>query len=84
MEGMATDALWLVALVAAPLLGVALLLALVVGMLQAATRITEPTLAFVPKLAAVLLVLALLGGWMGDRVVDFAAEQWTGFADKLE
>lgn len=84
MEGMATDALWLVALIAAPLLGVALALAVVVGMIQAATQITEPTISFVPKLVAVVVVLALLGGWMGDRLVDFAAEQLTGFHEKIE
>jgi len=84
MESMTSDMLWLVVQIAAPLLGAALLLALLTGMLQAATRITEPTLAFVPKLAAVVVVLALLGGWMGDRVTEFAAEQWTGFQDKVE
>lgn len=84
MEGMATDALWLVALIAAPALGVALAVAVVVGMIQAATQITEPTIAFVPKLVAVIAVLALLGGWMGDRLVDFAAGQLTGFHEKVE
>ena len=84
MESMATDALWLVALLAAPMLGVALVLAVLVGMAQAATRITEPTIAFVPKLVAVVVVLALLGGWMGDRLVDFAAGQLGDIHDRIE
>lgn len=81
---MTLDALWLAVLIAAPVLGALLAVAVIVGVLQAATRIPEATLSFVPRLAAVVLVLALLGGWMGDRMVDFAAGQLTGFADKLD
>lgn len=84
MESQALDALWLVVWVAAPLLGVVLGIALVVGFFQAATQITEPTLGFVPKLVGVVVVLALLGGWMGDRLVDYTAEQFTRFNDRID
>jgi flagellar biosynthetic protein FliQ len=84
MEAQALDALWMVVWVGAPVLGVVLAVALVVGFFQAATQITEPTLAFVPKLVGVVVVLALLGGWMGDRLVDFAAAQLSEIGERIE
>ena len=53
------DMLWLVTLLAAPILGVALAVGLFIGILQAATQIQEMTLSFIPKLASVALVLFL-------------------------
>ncbi len=51
-------------LLAAPILVTALVVGLVVAIIQAATSIQEQTLTFVPKIMAILGVLALLGGWM--------------------
>ena len=44
------DMLWLVTLLAAPILGVALAVGLFIGILQAATQIQEMTLIFIPNL----------------------------------
>ncbi len=60
-------------LVSAPPLLLALAVGLAVGVLQAATQVHEPTLAVVPRLAAVLAGLALSGPWVGARLVRFAA-----------
>jgi len=49
---------------AGPFLISALLVGLVVAILQATTSIQEQTLTFVPKMIVIMLVLALLGGWM--------------------
>lgn len=59
------------ALVAAPLLGVALVVGLVVSLIQAVTSIQEMTLSFIPKVAAVALVLILLTPWMLSMLTDF-------------
>lgn len=48
----------------APVLIVALVVGLIVAIFQATTSIQEQTLTFVPKIMAILGVLALLGGWM--------------------
>jgi len=56
--------IWQVLTMAAPLLLSALAVGLVVAILQAATSIQEQTLTFVPKLIVILVMLALLGGWM--------------------
>lgn len=84
MEGVARDALWMVVTIAAPLLLAGLLVAFAISLFQAATQILEPTLAFVPKLLVMVLVLALLGGWMGDQLVEFARALLTDFPGLLE
>jgi flagellar biosynthetic protein FliQ len=44
------QALWMTVLISAPLLGVALFVGLLIGILQAATSINEATLSFIPTL----------------------------------
>lgn len=51
-------------LLAAPVLGAALIIGLIIAIFQATTSIQEQTLTFLPKFAVILLVIALLGGWM--------------------
>ena len=65
------QALWMTVLISAPLLGVALLVGLVIGVLQAATSINEATLSFIPKLAAMAITLAVVGGWQLATLVDY-------------
>lgn len=84
MEGLARDALWLTVTIAGPLLVAGLLVAFAISIFQAATQILEPTLAFVPKLLIVVLVLAVLGGWMSDQLVEFARGVLTDFPGLLE
>ena len=66
------EALLLVLVVSAPPLLAALAVGLVTGVLQAATQVQEPSVAVVPRLAAVLGALTLAAPWIGARVVRFA------------
>lgn len=84
MEDIARDALWLGLLIAAPMLLAGLLVAVAISLFQAATQILEPTLAFVPKLLMVVLVLAVLGSWMGGQLVEFARTLLTDFPALVE
>ena len=65
------EAMKITALMAAPLLGSALVVGLLIGMFQAATQIQEMTLSFIPKLAVMALALIMLGPWMIHLVVNF-------------
>lgn len=65
------QALWATVLISAPLLAVALVVGLVIGIIQAATSINEMTLSFIPKLVAIGLSLLLFGNWMLGALVDF-------------
>jgi len=57
-------------LIAPPLI-LALIVGLIVAILQATTSIQEQTLTFLPKLIAILLVLAFLGGWMFTHLGEY-------------
>ncbi len=66
------DALYTVLLVAAPVLGLSLAVGLIVSILQATTQIQEQTLAFVPKIVAVLVSIVVFGPWMLSKLLDFS------------
>jgi flagellar biosynthetic protein FliQ len=70
-----------VLLLAAPLLFSALVVGLVVAILQATTSIQEQTLTFVPKIIAILLVLAFLGGWMFSSLGDYTVQLFRTIPD---
>lgn len=55
----------------APVLGLALIVGLIVGILQAVTSIQEQTLTFLPKLLVILLVIAFLGGLMFTSLGEY-------------
>ncbi|MCY4757366.1 flagellar biosynthesis protein FliQ [Pelomonas aquatica] len=63
--------LYMMLLVAAPILIVVLLVGVVVSVIQAATQINESTLSFVPKVIAAVLTLAVAGPWMMTELVEY-------------
>ena len=65
------QALYVMLMIAAPMLLAALLVGLVVSILQAATQINEMTLSFIPKLVAMLAALVIAGPWMITFFVDY-------------
>jgi len=67
----AREAMWVLALAAAPILIPALLSGLILGMIQAATSIQEQTLSFVPKLIVVAVSLVIFGGMILGLIGDF-------------
>lgn len=71
--GMTQDMLLMSALVAAPILGVALFVGLLISIFQVVTQIQEMTLTFVPKIAAVVFVLFVFGPWMLSHMTEFAS-----------
>ncbi|MDD2808248.1 flagellar biosynthesis protein FliQ [Rhodoferax sp.] len=68
---MGQDALWMLLMISAPILGVVLVVGLLISIFQAVTQINEATLAFVPKLIAAIAVLTLAGPWMLGTLVDY-------------
>ena len=66
------EALWVTAMLAAPMLLSALLIGLFVGMIQAATQIQEMTLTFIPKLLVLMIALLTAGSWMLGLITDFS------------
>jgi flagellar biosynthetic protein FliQ len=68
---MGQEALLMLLMVASPVLGAALVVGLLVSLFQAVTQIHEATLAFVPKLIAVMAALAIAGPWMLNMLVEY-------------
>jgi len=66
-----SEAMQTTLMVAAPVLGTALMIGLIVSIFQAATQINEQTLSFIPKLVGVMAVLLLAGHWMLMTMVDY-------------
>jgi len=58
-------------LVAGPILLLALAVGLFVSIFQATTQIQEQTLAFIPKIIAVLVGVVFFGPWMLEKIVEF-------------
>ena len=71
---LADQMLWVTALVAAPVLLASLAVGLVIGIVQAATSVSEQTLTFVPKLMVIALVLVVMGASMMGLVADFTQD----------
>ncbi|ASJ54339.1 flagellar biosynthesis protein FliQ [Brevibacillus porteri] len=67
----AQSSVYTILLISAPALGVALLVGLMVSVFQATTQIQEQTLAFIPKIVAVFVVILAAGPWMLRVLLDF-------------
>ncbi len=69
---MSQEMLITAAMVAAPVLGVALVVGLAISIFQVVTQIQEMTLTFVPKIMAVVGVFFVCGPWMLQTLLTFA------------
>ncbi|MCA0969127.1 flagellar biosynthesis protein FliQ [Halobacillus litoralis] len=69
----AKEGIYTVLMMTGPLLILALSVGLVVSIFQATTQIQEQTLAFIPKIVAVMIGMIVFGPWMLTSMVDFAA-----------
>lgn len=65
------EALMMVLVICAPMLGLGLTVGLMVSVFQATTSIQEQTLAFIPKIIAVFVAILIFGPWMLSLMVEF-------------
>jgi type III secretion protein S len=66
------QALLLILILSGPPILISTLLGLFVAIFQAATQIQEQTLSFMVKLFAVMIVLLMMGGWLGSQILQFS------------
>ncbi|WP_445147340.1 type III secretion system export apparatus subunit SctS [Dyella sp. Tek66A03] len=64
----------LILLLSAVPIGVATVVGLLVGLFQTVTQMQDQTLPYGAKLAAVVMSLMALMGWMSSQVLEFARE----------
>ncbi|MET3791637.1 flagellar biosynthesis protein FliQ [Aquamicrobium terrae] len=65
-------AVWTVLVASAPVVLVAMIVGIGIALVQALTQIQEITLTFVPKIVAIMLVVALSGPFVGSQISAFA------------
>ncbi len=65
------QALYIIVMLAAPMLISALAIGLLIGMFQAATSINEMTLSFIPKLLVLVLAIMVAGPWMLGLILNY-------------
>jgi flagellar biosynthetic protein FliQ len=70
----AERAIWVVLLTSGPLLIIALVTGLIVSIFQATTQIQEQTLAFVPKIIAVMVGIIFFGPWMLTQIMSYSQD----------
>ncbi|MCQ6280186.1 flagellar biosynthesis protein FliQ [Bacillus sp. EB600] len=66
--------IYTVLMVSGPIILLALVVGLIISIFQATTQIQEQTLAFVPKIVAVLIGLVVFGPWMLSHMLSYATE----------
>ncbi|OCX65393.1 flagellar biosynthetic protein FliQ [Thioclava sp. SK-1] len=65
------EGLWVAVIISTPMLLVALIAGVSIGLFQALTSVQEMTLTFVPKVGAMLIVFWVSMSFMSERLVDF-------------
>ena len=73
------EALFMVMLVSAPMLGLGLIVGVAVSIFQATTQIQEQTLVFVPKIIATFVAILIFGPWSLGMLVDYTRELLMSF-----
>ncbi|MGM9927527.1 MAG: flagellar biosynthesis protein FliQ [Bacillus sp. (in: firmicutes)] len=71
---LAERGIYTILIISGPLMILALVVGLLVSIFQATTQIQEQTLAFVPKIVAVLLGMIFFGPWMLAHMISYASE----------
>lgn len=78
--GIAKQGIYMILMVSGPLLLIALVVGLIISIFQATTQIQEQTLAFVPKIIAVLAGIVIFGPWMLSRMLSYTSEIFSNLA----
>jgi flagellar biosynthesis protein FliQ len=82
--GIAAETMKVTLLVSAPVLLVGLVVGLVISIFQAVTQVNEMTLAFVPKILAVMLALLFTAPWMMEQLVSFTHNLFTNIPNYIK
>lgn len=73
-------AIAIAATIGLPILLVCLVVGLVISIFETATQIHEQSMAFVPKLVAVVALLVIAGSWMVSMLSSYTREVFTAIS----
>ncbi len=71
------EAMFNILILSAPMLVIGLLVGLAVSIFQATTQIQEATLAFIPKIIAILGSVVIFGPWLLNIIIDYTLKLYT-------
>ncbi len=77
------EALWTTLMIGAPVLVSGMTVGLMIGLFQALTQIQEQTVAFVPKIVAMILALSVSLPWLMTRLLQYSTELIEQIPDNL-
>ena len=75
----ASQAIYTIIVVSAPLLLVSLIIGLIISIFQTVTSIQEQTLTFVPKILAVFVGMMIFGSWILTPLTEYITDLWSNF-----
>ena len=75
----ASQAIYTIIVVSAPLLLVSLIIGLIISNFQTVTSIQEQTLTFVPKILAVFVGMMIFGSWILTQLTEYITDLWSNF-----
>jgi flagellar biosynthesis protein FliQ len=81
--GLGREAIWIALLISAPILLAGMVVGLVIGLLQAVTQIQEQTVAFVPKLVIMVLVLSFTLPWLLNQMMQYTTDLISGIPGRF-
>jgi flagellar biosynthesis protein FliQ len=70
------DAISVAMKIAVPMLLAGLVVGLIISVFQAVTQIQEQTLAFIPKVVALVAIIAIFGPWMLGQLETYTTALW--------
>jgi flagellar biosynthesis protein FliQ len=77
------EAIWISLIISAPVLLAGMVVGLVIGLLQALTQIQEQTVAFVPKIVVMVLVLSLTLPWLISQMLQYSTDLIAGIPERF-
>lgn len=77
------ETIWVVLMVAAPILASGMIIGLAISLFQAVTQIQEMTLTFVPKIVVVMFSLLFFSPWMMELLINYTTHMITSIPDYI-
>jgi flagellar biosynthetic protein FliQ len=77
------EAIWVCLLISAPVLLAGCVVGLVIGLLQAMTQVQEQTVAFVPKIVVMFLVLSFTLPWLISQMLQYSIDLISGIPGRF-
>ena len=77
------EAIWMALLIGSPVLLTGMAVGLLVGLFQALTQIQEQTIAFVPKIVAMVLTLSIALPWLITRMLQYSGDLITSIPERF-